>query len=336
MEAEDITIGDGPSRGRTGGPGRAILAPMLAARTVALVAAAFATAVAATLLAPRSARAQELEPGLYHSAPIGLNAAMLAYTFQTGNLLFDTALRIEGARGDVHSATFGYVRTFALFGKTAKLDLQVPAVSADYEGLVDGVPRTRSPSGFADPRVRFLVNFVGAPALRRPDFAAYRPGTIAGASVQVIAPLGDYDASKLLNLGSNRWSFRPEIGLSHARGRWFLGFAAGAWLFTDNTDFFGGSTLSQEPLPFVKGDLMYTTRRRLWLSLSYGLGTGGETSVDGRPSAEIQTNHRASFTVAYPFGRSMQIKGVYTNGLSTHLGADFDSYGAAFQYSWGG
>ena len=288
------------------------------------------------LLVAGTAHAQELEPGLYNSTPIGINAAVLNYTFQTGNIVFDSSQPIKDAHADVHAVGFGYVRTLNLFGCTAKLDMQVPVASGDFVGSVNDTIRTRTPDGLADPRIRLLVNFLGAPALRKAEFAKYAPGTIVGASLQIVTPLGDYDPTKLINLGSNRWAFRPEMGLSHARGRWFISLAAGAWLYTDNTDYFGGRTLSQEPLPFVKGDMMYTTRRRLWTAVSYGLGSGGETSIDGSPSGQLQTNHRASFTLAYPLGTSMQLKAVYTSGLSTHLGADFDSYGVTFQYSWGG
>ena len=281
--------------------------------------------------------AQELEPGLYQNVPAGLNAATLGYGFSTGNILLDTSLPLEDADAQIHSVLLGYVRTLGVGGLAAKLDVQAPVSWGQFEGTVAGVHRTRSPSGLADPRVRFMVNFVGAPALAGPDFAAYRQGTVVGASVQVALPLGQYDPARLVNLGSNRWSFRPELGLSRKQGRFFLELAGGAWLFTRNGDYFGATTLEQDPLYFAKANVIYNFRRRgLWLSVNYGRATGGETTVGGVAKQDIQTNDRAGITLALPAGRAGSLKLIYTNGLTTRLGADFDSWSAAYQRTWGG
>ena len=63
--------------------------------------------------------------------------------------------------------------------------------------------------------------------------------------------------------------------------------------------------------------------------------TGGETTVGGVSKQDIQTNDRVGVTLALPAGRSGGIKLIYTNGLSTRLGADFDSWSAAYQRTWG-
>ena len=285
---------------------------------------------------PPAASAQELEPGLYHSSPVGVNVAAAIYTYSIGNVLFDASLPVEGADAETHTLGLSYVRTLGLFGRSGKLDLQVPLGTGTFEGYVGGVFHTREPEGLADPRLRLAVNLIGAPALKRAEFASYRQGTILGASLQIIAPLGQYDPARLINLSTNRWSFRPELGLSRAQGRWFFEVAAGAWLFTDNDEYYGGTTLSQEPLLFVKGDAIRTFKRRSWIAVNYGIASGGESSIDGAPPKGLQTNNRLGLTLAIPFGRSVFCKFTYTNGLSTSLGADFDSYGAGLQYSWGG
>jgi hypothetical protein len=288
------------------------------------------------MLGHRAGVAQELEPGLYQSAPIRLNALFANYTFSTGNILFDPSLPIEGASSDIHTVGLGYLRTFGLFGRFAKTDLAVPISAGDFEGYVSGAYRTRSPSGLADPRLRVAVILIGAPALERQQFAAYRQGIILGASLQVVAPLGQYDPSRLINIGSNRWSFRPEMGLSRTRGRWFLEAAAGAWLYTENAENYGGTTLRQDPLLFVKFDAVYTFKRNTWVAANYGLATGGETRIDDAPPKGLQTNNRVGVNFALPIGRSWICKFVYTSGVTTRLGADYDSYGVGLQYTWGG
>ena len=75
-------------------------------------------------------------------------------------------------------------------------------------------------AGLGDPRFRFSFNLFGAPALSAKDFASYQQDLIVGVSLQFSAPLGQYDNTKLLNLGNNRWSFKPELGISKAWGPW--------------------------------------------------------------------------------------------------------------------
>lgn len=280
-------------------------------------------------------QAQELEPGFYQNAPLRMNSAVFGYTYSTGNILFDASLPVEGTHAKTHTVALGYLRTIGIFGHSAKIDIQVPIARGDFEGTLAGVFRTRSPSGFADPRIRLSVNLFGAPALERKEFGSYRPKTIVGAGAQVVVPVGQYDPEKLINLGANRWAFRAEAGASHTRKRWFLDAVGGSWFFTENTDYYGSSTVSQQPLPFVKGDVLYTFRRGLWAALSYGLASGGKTSINGAPATNLQTNNRVAATFAYPIAPTTSFQLKYTSGLSTRLGADFDSYGAVIQYTWG-
>ncbi len=279
--------------------------------------------------------AQELEPGLYQNAPLKMNMAAFGYTYSAGNVLFDATLPVEGAHAKTHTVALGYLRTIEILGHSAKVDVLAPIGWGTFEGYLAGVFRTRSPSGFADPRVRLSVNLLGAPALARKDFASYRQKTVLGVSAQVVVPVGQYDATKAINLGANRWAFRAEAGLSHTRKRWFLEAVGGAWLFTENPEYYGSSTITQQPLLFVKGDAIFTFKRGLWAAFSYGLATGGETSINGAPATNLQTNNRLAATLAYPLARATSLQIKYTSGLSTRLGADFDSYGAVLQYSWG-
>jgi outer membrane putative beta-barrel porin/alpha-amylase len=284
--------------------------------------------------APPLVAAQELEPGLYQNAPINFNLAAANILVSRGNVLFDSALPIEDATADVQAFVLGYVRTLSVAGKAAKLDVQVPMSWAHFTGLVSGDIRTRSPAGLADPRVRLAVNIVGSPALAMPEFVRYRQRTIVGLALQVVAPLGQYDPDRLINLGSNRWSFRPEVGVSRALGRLTLEFAAGAWVFTANDDFFGGQELTQRPLYFAKGAAIWSFRGGRWVALNYGRANGGQTSVDGDENSPLQENDRIAATLLLPMRRTQALRLTYTSGLSTRLGADFDTVGVGYQFSW--
>lgn len=289
---------------------------------------------ALTLALCQTVAAQELEPGLYLNAPPDFNVFAVSYGLSTGNVLVDAALPIDGAKARIHLVGLGYVRTLDLGGRAAKLDVQVPVSWGTFEGTVNGTFLTRSVSGIADPRVRLSVNLFGSPALTAERFAAYQQHTIIGTSLQVALPLGQYDEARLINLGAHRWSFRPEAAVSHRRGRWLLELAAGAWLFTENDDHFGGHSLAQQALYFLKGSAIYTFRRNLWVAANYGRATGGETSIDGAHRNDLQRNDRAGLTLGMPAGRATMLKVTYTSGLATRLGSDFDSLGVAYQYTW--
>ena len=295
-------------------------------------------ACAVLLASPSSIRAQELEPRLYQNVPVGLNAFLIGYGFSTGNVLFDSSLPIEDGEADVHTVFAAYIRTLDFFGRSGKVDVVLPFADADFQGFLDGEFRTRTPTGFADPRFRLAVNLTGSPPLTGEEFAKYQQQTIVGASLQVIVPLGQYDSTKLINLGSNRWSFRPEVAVSQRFRRWFFEVAGGAWLFTTNDNFFGGQTLEQNSLYYIKGDIIYNFRflRGLWLSFNAGWANGGETTVDGVFKANLQRNSRLGSTLNIPLTRQNSLKVVYMSGLTTRLGSDFDSITLVYQFTWGG
>ena len=187
----------------------------------------------------------------------------------------------------------------------------LPFSDANFQGFLDGEFRTRTPTGFADPRFRLAVNLTGSPPLAAQEFAEYRQETIVGASLQVIVPLGDYDSTKLINLGSNRWSFRPEVAVSQRFRRWFFEVAGGAWLFTRNDNFFGVQTLEQNPFYYIKGDIIYNFRLLpgLWLSFNAGWakwgGDHGGRRLQGEPAAKHPTREH----VEYPSDASEQPEG---------------------------
>ncbi len=68
-------------------------------RTARLVACAASALVAlAALISPAAALAQELEPRAYFPTPVGTNFLLVAWSYQTGEILFDPSL----LRGGYH------------------------------------------------------------------------------------------------------------------------------------------------------------------------------------------------------------------------------------------
>ncbi len=149
-------------------------------------------------------------------------------------------------------------------------------------------------------------------------------------------PLGQYDESRLVNIGTNRWSFKPEVGVSKAVGPWTLEIAAAAMFFTDNDDFFGGNALSQEPIYSLQGHLVYGFRSGIWVSVDATYFAGGRTTLNGDQNNDLQQNWRVGGTVAVPVDRANSVKFYLSTGLSARTGNEYDLVGVAWQYRWGG
>ncbi len=282
------------------------------------------------------ANAQDLEPRSLSPAPKGLNIAGLTYTHSDGNVFFDKALLIEDATGTINSATGLYGRTFGLFGKSSKVVAVLPFAWGDWEGLVDGEQASTSRRGLADPGVLLVVDLVGAPAADLKDFVAYKEGMIVGLSILTVMPLGQYDPSKLINLGSNRWIFRPRLGFSGRLQRFTLEAMFDAYFFTDNDEAYGGTVLSQEALYAMQANLIYTFRRGTWLALTAGIAEGGQPSVNGVEKEAIDNQTRLGGVLVFPFAKRYSIKLSYTNSVRTKIGGDYDLFALSLQYKWGG
>jgi hypothetical protein len=289
-----------------------------------------------SLATVRPAAAQDLEPRAFSPAPVGLNFAALGYAYSWGNVLFDPAIPITNGDAKVHSLVGAYLRTIDFFGMSGKVDAIVPyAAHGKWTGLVDGVPDSTTRAGFGDPSFRLSVNFIGAPALALPDFARHKFGTIVGASLQVRAPLGEYDPTKLINLGSNRWTFKPRLGISQPFGRWIAEGHVTAWFFTDNPDALG-FRLSQDPLWAIDGHVARLFGKGIWASVDFGYIAGGRASTDGVESSATQKSARLGATLAIPLATRHSIKLGYFAGLYSRLGSDFDNLAVVYQYRWGG
>jgi len=280
--------------------------------------------------------AQEIEPRAYSNAPVGVNFLVAGYAYSKGGLSVDPSVPLTDANLRIHSTLLAYVRTLDLWGQSGKVDVVVPYAWLSGEAEYAGQPMEREVSGFGGPRLRLSMNFIGAPALTMQEFANYRQDLIVGASLQVGLPTGQYDADRLVNIASNRWFVKPELGASKAWGPWTLELSTAATIFGDNDDFYGGQQREQDPIYSLQGHLVYGFRSGIWAALTGTYFTGGRTTVDGVEGDDLQKTSRVGATLAFPVDRHHSIKLYATTGLSIRTGTDFDAIGAAWQYRWGG
>jgi Putative MetA-pathway of phenol degradation len=290
--------------------------------------------VFAVLLLPAATSAQELDPGAYWPLPASLNIVTLINGFNWGDVAFDPVAPIDEANAKINATAFAFTRAFSLAGRSANAGLVWPIVGGHVEGLYLGEPAEVDRFGPGDPRLRLAMNLYGAPAMTPREFASYRLQTIVGVSITVVPPLGQYDSTKLINLGTNRWSFKPEVGFSHAIGPWVVEAMLGVWLFTDNDDFVGGRTREQDPIAAAQVHATYRFRQGVWLAGDANFFTGGRTTIGGRQNLDLQRNSRIGSTFSWALDRRQAIRMSVSRGAYTTIGADFNSINVGYNYAW--
>jgi hypothetical protein len=297
--------------------------------------------VFATLALLRNTLAQDLAPRAYVITPTHSNAVTLTYAFYSGNLdLGNLPITDAAARASIPVVSF--VHSMSFFSRSANFAVSLPYGVGNFRGSVLGTETNVYRSGLLDSVCRFSVNIRGGPAMTVQQYSGWRQKTIVGASLRIIAPTGQYDSTKLINWGNNRWALKPELGLSRRWGHWIVDGYAGAWFFTTNPAFFSNNqfhpgTFEQKQSAIVafEGHLSYDVRPRLWASLDGNFWRGGRTSLNGveNPVTDLR-NSRVGGTVSIPIGQHQSVKIGYNRGAYIRYGGDFQSVSLAWQYSW--
>ena len=283
--------------------------------------------------------AQELEPRRWSHLPTGANFAGAGYAYTEADISFDPVLRIDNGKMELHTWAAKYIRTFELFEKSARIDLVQAYQRGRWHGLVNGVPKSVRRGGLSDSIVRCAINLYGAPPLKGKEFAAYRAKvdveTIVGTALVVQLPTGEYKDGKLINLGTNRYTFRPQLGVVHNRGKWSMELTGAVYIYTDNKDFFGGNKLETDPFYTLQTHLVYTFRPGLWAGAGVGYGYGGESTVNGEKKNDRKENVAWAFSFGYPIIPQLGVKVGYLGIRSQKsVGQDSDSIAAAFSFYW--
>jgi hypothetical protein len=282
--------------------------------------------------------AQELAPRAYIITPIHTNAVTLTWGYYNGGLNFGGTIPITGATGSYSIPVISLYHTLSFFGRSANLTASLPYGVGTFEGAVLGTKRSVYRSGLLDASFRFSVNLLGGPAMPVQEYARWKQKTLLGVSLKVIAPTGQYDSTKLINWGINRWAFKPELGYSRRLGNWLLDGYGGAWLYTTNSTAFAGPVpqpQTQEPIGSLEGHLSYDFGQRTWVSFDANFWWGGITSLSGVNNlATKQVGSRLGGTGSLRLSRHHSVKISYSNGTHVRFGGNYQNVSVAWQYSW--
>lgn len=282
-----------------------------------------------------SSFAQELEPRGLTNVPVGMNFALAGYGYAQGNILLDPAVPIEDLNGKVHTIIGAYVHAINLFGLSGKVDIVAPYAIGNWDGKLTGIDTTTARSGMGDLRFRLSFNFFGAPALKKSEFADYKPENISGLSLQVTAPTGQYYPDRLINLGSNRWVFRPQWGFARYINKWILETYVSTWIFTRNADFYGGNELKQNNLYAIKFHAIRSLKRGMWMAFNAGYAFGGGTFINGEEKDTRISTFRFGFTYSLPLGMHHSLRFTGISAIRLEKGSDFDALFVSYVYRWG-
>jgi hypothetical protein len=246
--------------------------------------------LALMLLLSGRAEAQGDGPHNLPLIPIDTNIFAGMGMWLSGNFNPAQTALIPGADVNVLAAPLTYIRTFPMGSHFGRLFVTVPLATLEASaeafdprfGFYRVIERRRS--GYMDPMVALHIGLLGAPALTLPEFVKHTKSFQLYGILGTSIPVGTYDSDRLINLGTNRWSFRTGIGMvvpfgtKHATA---LESANSVFFFTDNTDLLLADERAQDALFVSENHLTHNFTPRFWASLDLRYQVGGETATDG-------------------------------------------------------
>lgn len=284
---------------------------------------------------PGKASAQFNDARAYDNTPIGVSQLELNYTYVRSNVSLDPSLAIAGANLNLNEGAIGYTHYFGVFHRLAWVEAAVPL--AGLGGSVAGTNVHGSIAGAGDSSYQLAMLLKGGPALSIEEFASYKPGTSLGLSLTITAPTGLYNSGKILNLGSDRWSFKPEIALSHPFGpdqKWEFDAYGNALFYTDNTSYRGKEILRQEALPGLEGHVSYSFNERIWASLDTRYSFRAATYVDDVSQNNPQQNFIVGSELNVSLSPQNSLTFVFAKAIVHQNGPAATGFSIKYDYTW--
>lgn len=288
------------------------------------------------LLVAAPLSAQDLDPRAYARVPVNASFLVAGFSVSHGGVVTDASLPLTDVRATVETPSLGIGRSFSLFGQTAQAFAVVPYSWAQVSGNLAGEATQTTRAGLSDMRIRVSLLARGAPAASILEITKAPRRTILGVSLTVGAPTGQFFPDRVINLGTNRWTIKPEFAVSHPIGqRWLLDTYAALWVFTATNSFFPGTSVrTQSPIGAFQAHLSYSFRPLAWVAFDATYYIGGRTTIQGVENDDRQSNSRIGATLVLPVGRRHSVKLAVSSGAIVRYGADFTTFSIGWQTGW--
>lgn len=263
----------------------------------------------------------------YLNAPQG-NLAMYSYSGVRSNTGGVENLPIPLTETRLQTQSLIYSRIMDIGGRTGGLGVVLPFQDLLSFNTESNDVAARE-SGIGDPSVTFEMNLFGAPALQREEFKDWTPGDYCGLHFTFGLPLGRYDPNSAVNLGANRFTFRPLLNYSITpdEGKSWIDFYTSVAFYSANEEYLGSSVLKQSPLSDIELHYSRTVYDRLWAGVGVVGLFGGRVEVNDVVATPTQQIGRLALSAGTPmFKGSTAIFG-YNNTFARSDGAaDANSY----------
>ena len=280
------------------------------------------------------AYAQEMDPRAYANLPKDMNVLVAAYALARGHVLADPSLPIKDFKITSHNFAIGYVHTFGLVNKLARVNVVLPFVSMAGQLQFRGQDTSGSRTGFGDARVQFAINLIGSPALTAKDFRSYTQKTVVGIGLVTSIPTGLYYADKTINIGTNRWAFKPEIGISRRFKHLYADGYIGIWLYTNNTKYQSSKLLQQEPVVSAQLHASYYFKNKMWVGINSTWFDGGQTTINNTNYGDRLDHWRIGASWGVPVAKQQAVKLQFHFSAHTNYGQNYKLIALSYQYAF--
>ncbi len=246
----------------------------------------------------------------------------------TGTLLHAEA---AGSQFGVIVVTTSYRHWIDVAGNAGSILVGLPigSLSASLGGIVD----LDTDLAQGDLILAGELGLLGSPSLAPMDYAQYKPGLRAGIAAKLFLPTGDYDSSRLLNMGGNRWSLEASLPISYVLADTMLDpelttfeIVPSVQIFGDNndpsplTDPSGLATVSsQEPLWTLEGHITRTFGPTVWVALDGYYVLGGQVSADGVPVGTAKESLSLGATLGLVLSPSVALRLSYLEQVYSNV-----------------
>jgi len=285
---------------------------------------------------PNTGLAQFTGAHHFDNTPVGTSQLELSYAYANANASIDTSLIVSGAKFHLDQGTVNYTRYFGLMRHLIFVEGSVPL--AHLSGSIAETNVRGAISGAGDSTYSIAALLKGGPALSARQFQGYRPTTAMAISLTVNAPTGQYNPNILLNLGSGRWSFKPELAISHPFGpenKWQCDVYAHAYFFSDNTSYRGKEILRQDPLPGLEGHISYSVLDRLWVSTDFLYAFRGTTFVNGVDQNDAQETVFLGTEASLSLNPQHSVALQFSKAIVHQNGPALVGFTVKYNFTWG-
>lgn len=283
-------------------------------------------------------------PGRFYLKSLdGANGIPVIVNSMSGNTNpFDMSHNVTaGASFDATMAMVGYAHTFALFDRSAMAAVILPMGRISGDVVVGGKTVNQQASGFGDPMLEFDINLIGPRSQKNiPDAMRYEPGFSLDLLADLALPIGEYDNTKQLNIGQNRWYGRIGMPVTVQLGPWIPGqrttleFLPAVWLFGDNTDYVG-TTMKTDPMYQLDAHLTRDFTEHAWGSLDASWYSGGQATINGVKGSKLN-NLGVGLTLGYTVNDNLNLTVGYKSTVNDNAAGDLsmNSFMVTLVYGW--